>query len=119
MSIISWGRHQKVTFSSSGNLSDWAPPMTPTVFAVTYQRDPVNKPKGQTVLYFGETENPSIHAASIKRNMNDFWSSEGGRPEELFVFVHLMDGSSTPERSRIVERLVLEYQPQANRALTE
>lgn len=104
---------------SCGRLQDWAPLTTPALFAVTYQRDPNNKPKGHTVLYFGETENMARHASSIRDNMSELWSREGGGPEDLFIFVRMMDGSSTQERSRIVENLVMEYQPQANKLAHE
>lgn len=115
MSVISWGRHQRVAFSNSGRLQEWAPDTIPALFAVTYQRDPFNKPKGHTVLYFGETDNMAEKASSIKHNMKEVWSRDGGDPSDLFIFVRQMDGSTTQERFRILERLILEYQPEANR----
>lgn len=119
MSIISWGRREKVTFSAGGGLEDWIPPTIPAVFAVTYQRDPNNKPKGHTVLFFGETENMARHASSIKHKMRELWSRQGGTPEDLFIFVHLMDGSTPEARFRIVESLISEYQPPVNKLASE
>lgn len=119
MSIISWGRRDRVTFSSCGSISDWKPPAAPALFAVTYQRDSLNKPKGHTVFYFGESEDMSRQANSIRAEMSEIWAKEGGRPEDLFVFVHLMDGSTAKERAGILERLVIEYQPDANKLKNE
>ena len=117
MNVISWGKREKFTFSSCGGLREWAPPTVPALFAVTYQRDPNNKPKGHTVLYFGAADDMARQAGLIKRQMSEIWADENGRPEDLFVFVKAMDGSTVQERSRILERLVLEYQPKANKLI--
>jgi hypothetical protein len=119
MSIISWGRREKVTFSSCGVLDSWIPPAIPALFAVTYQRDPKNKPKGHTVLFFGESENMARHASSIKSKMRELWSRNGGTPEDLFLFVRSMDDSTSEERLKVVEGLILEYQPQVNKLASE
>ena len=113
MSTISWGRQQKFTFSSCGSLDTWVAPAIPAVFAVTYQRDPKNKPKAHTVLYFGESEDLSLHASSIKKRLVENW--EDGSSDDLFVFVLPMTASTKTERARVQEQLVLEYQPHANR----
>lgn len=115
MSIISWGRRERVPFSSYGALDGWAPPQIPALFAVTYQRDPQNKPKSHTVLYFGESESLSSNATSIRSKMHEVWSREGGALADLFVFVHPMESSTRNERSRILQNLILEYQPEGNR----
>jgi hypothetical protein len=114
MSTISWGRQQKITFSSCGSLDNWVAPVMPAVFAVTYHRDPRNKPKAHTVLYFGESDDLSQHALSIKRQLVENW--EGNSLNDLFVFVHPMAGSTRIERARVQEQLVLEYQPYVNSA---
>lgn len=119
MSIISWGRRESVTFTSCGNLREWAPPAVAGLYAVTYQREPAKKPKGHSVLFFGECDNFADHVNSIRHRMGEFWTREGGQQDDLFIFVHLMDGSSMPQRRRLVESLVSEYQPQANRQLVE
>lgn len=116
MSTISWGRHEKFSFSSCGVLNSWSAPTVSAVYAVTYQRDPQNKPRAHTVLYFGESEDLSRQAESIKREMSEVWQREGGNSTDLFVFIHPMNGSTRVERSRVLERLVLEYQPHGNRA---
>jgi len=115
-STISWGRHERYKFTAYGGLTEWVPPVTPAVFAVTYRRDPQNKPKGHTVLLFGECDDMAQHAMSIKRQIMEVWSDNGGTIDDLYVFVHAMPGSTKSERSRIKETLVLEYQPQANNA---
>jgi hypothetical protein len=114
-STITWGRHQRITFAAGGLLHTWVAPAVPAVFAITYQRDQVNKPKGHTVFYFGESEDLSQHASSIKRRAQESW--DGDSADDLFVFVHPMAGSTKLERSRVHEQLVLEYQPSANCAL--
>jgi hypothetical protein len=115
MSIISWGRRERYAFSSCGALESWTPPAVPAVYAVTYQRDPSNTPKSHTVLLFGESANLSDQAYSIKTRMNDLLSRQGGNYSDLFIFIHPMKDSAPIERSRVVERLVLEYQPEGNR----
>jgi hypothetical protein len=47
--------------------------------------------------------------------MNDLLSRQGGNYSDLFIFIHPMKDSAPIERSRVVERLVLEYQPEGNR----
>lgn len=114
MSTITWGRHERITFTACGLLHTWVAPDVPAVYAITYQRDQVNKPKAHTVFYFGESESLSQHASSIKRKAQESWDGDG--TDDLFVFVHPMAGSTRSERSRLQEQLVLEYQPLANRA---
>ncbi len=115
-SVISWGRHQRFRFSACGQLDDWTAPSVPAVFAVTYRRDPMNKPKGHTVLLFGECEDVSQATHSIRQQVMDVWSENGGTSDELYVFLHAMPGSTRAERTRVKETLVIEYQPTANYA---
>jgi hypothetical protein len=112
MTTITWGRHQRVTFAACGLLHTWVAPSVPAVFAITYQRDQTNKPRAHTVFYFGECDDLSHHASSIKRKAEERWDGDGR--DDLYVFVHEMAGSTKVERSRLQEQLVLEYQPQAN-----
>jgi hypothetical protein len=114
MSVISWGRQERFKFSACGSLNEFMPAPSAAVFAITYRKDPQNKPKAHTVLYFGETEDLSQQLSSVKRRVMDIFADDGGTPDELYVFVHEMAGSTKPQRSRVQERLVLEYQPQAN-----
>ena len=114
MSIISWGRQERFKFSACGTLNEWMPPVQPAVFAITYRRDPRNKPKAHTVLYFGESEDISQQISLVKRRVMDIFADDGGTSDELYVFVHDMTGSTKQQRSKVQERLVLEYQPQAN-----
>lgn len=115
MSTISWGRQERFAFSAGGSLEAWAPPAIPAVYAVTYQRDPLNKPRGHTVFYFGETDNLARNADSIKAKIRDILHRDGGSGEDLSVFIHSMENSTPAQRARVLERLVLEYQPQGNR----
>lgn len=114
MSTISWGRHEKYAFSSCGALMSWSPQVVPAVYAATYQRDPRNKPKAHTVFLFGETDDLAKNVDSIKRNLMEVFQRDGGNPQDLFIFIHPMNGSTRLERSRVMERLVLEYQPPGN-----
>ena len=111
---ISWGRHERYKFTAYGALSEWVPPVTPAVFAITYRRDPQKTPKGHTVLLFDECNDMAQHASSIRRQILEIWAEDGGTIDDLYVFVHAMPGSTKVERARIKETLVLEYQPQAN-----
>jgi len=115
-SVISWGRHERFRFSACGKLDDWAAPSVAAVFAVTYRRDPRNKPKGHTVLLFGECEDVSQVTHSIRQQVMDVWAESGGTSDELYVFLHAMPGSTRAERTRVKETLVIEYQPTANYA---
>jgi hypothetical protein len=111
---VSWGRRERYKFASCGNLNGWVPPVVPAVFAITYKQDPHNLPKTHTVLYFGECEDLSKQAVSLNRKVVDFWMGNGGTEDDLYVFVHQMDGSSKFDRSKVQERLVAEYQPHVN-----
>lgn len=115
MSVISWGRQERFKFSACGSLGGWVPPVMPAVYAVTYRRDPQRSPKSHTVLFFGECEDLSVDAHRIKQKVLDVWLGNGGSLDDLYVFVHPMEGSTKRERSRVQERLVLEYQPQVNK----
>ncbi|MBX9569805.1 MAG: hypothetical protein K2X77_12985 [Candidatus Obscuribacterales bacterium] len=111
---ISWGRAEKVTFSNCGALDQWVAEPTPAVYAVTYQKDPLNKPKSHTVLFFGESEDLAQQQTTIKHQVCDAWNREGGHSNELFVFVCPMKGSTKQQRIKLQQQLVLEYQPRAN-----
>jgi hypothetical protein len=76
----------------------------------------MNKPKGHTVLLFGECEDVSQATHSIRQQVMDVWSENGGTSDELYVFLHAMPGSTRAERTRVKETLVIEYQPTANYA---
>lgn len=116
---ISWGREQRVSFSNCGALDNWVAEPTPAIFVVTYQRDPLNKPKAHTVLFFGEAEDLAVQQSSIKEQISNIWKREGGKSSELFVFVSPMKGSTKQQRAKVQERLVLEYQPRANTYIEE
>lgn len=111
---ISWGRQEKFTFSNCGALDSWTAESTPAVYAVTYQKDPLNKPKAHTVLFFGESDDLSLQESNIKHKISDAWRKEGGQSSELFVFVCPLKEMTKQQRTRVHERLVLEYQPRAN-----
>ena len=114
-STISWGRQERFKFSAFGPLDGWVAPAIPAVYAVTYRRDPRNHPKAHTVLFFGETEDLSVHAHSIKQKVVENWNDHGHTSDDLYILVHPMEGSSKPQRLRVQERLILEYQPQINK----
>lgn len=113
MSTVSWGKRERFKFSNCGAFLDWAPPVVSAVYAITYKQEPDRKPKSHTVLYFGESEDLSQQASVLKR-IEEFWTEGGGAPDDLYVFVHHMAGSTKFERSAVQNRLVSEYQPHAN-----
>ncbi|MBX9686566.1 MAG: hypothetical protein K2X27_07675 [Candidatus Obscuribacterales bacterium] len=114
MSIISWGRTNRYDFSACGGLDSWVPEVRSGVFAITYRRDPVNKPKAHTVFFFGECENLPADISRIKSNLIQRWQEMGGTPDDLYVFVHPMNDSTKLQRAKVQQNLVLQYQPEAN-----
>lgn len=112
---ISWGKRQRFKFNPGGTLNEWAPPMLPAVYAITYKQDPTNKPKAHTVLFFGQADDLSQQAARSHNHVLDFWANNGGNDSELFVFVLAMPDSTRWERSSVQEQLVSEYNPDCNR----
>lgn len=68
------------------------------------------------MFFFGECDDLAKYASGIKRKMAEVWAEDGGSSDDLYVFVHTMEGSTKNERARVQERLVMEYQPQVNAA---
>lgn len=91
----------------------WMPPPLAAVYSITYKQDPENKPKYHTVLYFGETSDLSQEVGAIKQVLSDSVDMQF-YPDELFVFVHPMPGSTRFERSEIQSALVRDYRPRGN-----
>lgn len=112
---ISWGKRERFKFIGGGALVDWSPEAIPALYAITYKQDPVNKPKSHTVLYFGEAEALAEQAPSNNQEILDTWTRNGGRADELFIFIHPMPGSTQRHRLNAYEQLVLEYRPEGNR----
>lgn len=110
---VTFGKRQKLTFRSEGTLNTWRPEAGPGIYAITYKRDAEGKPKAHTVLYFGDTDNFTVQAPSIKQDFQQ-WCKEHGTDTELFVFCHPMPSSSKYERSNLTHQLIMEYDPQAN-----
>jgi len=111
---VSWGRRQRYKFSNGGSLNIWVPPAFPAVYAITYKQDANNRPKSHTVLFFGEASDLSQEAPALNRRVLETWADTGGDPEELFVFVLPMHGSTRGERLRVHQELVGDYRPAAN-----
>lgn len=84
------------------------------MFAVTYKRDNVNRPKSHTVLYFGESADVSKDVATQCNNIRELWVNRGGSESELFVFYHGMPSSNEMQRSAVQAQLVAEYDPLMN-----
>jgi hypothetical protein len=114
MKTMSFGMSRRFRFTSEGNLGEWVPQPQAAVYAITYKQDPVAKPKSHTILYFGQSADVAGQAAAIKRDAQNWWSRQGGSPEELYVFVHAMPDSSPDERAEVQSRLIAEYDPMAN-----
>ncbi len=110
---ISWGIRERYKFTAGGALPAWTPPSMPAVYSITYKQDPQKKPKAHTVLYFGESSDLSQESASINRVL-ETWRFTGGVPEDLYVFVHPMPGSSQYERAKVQHELVNDYRPHGN-----
>ncbi len=110
---ISWGRTERFKFSSGGGLSSWVPPSLAAVYSITYKQDPFKKPKAHTVLYFGESADLSRDVTSIDQVVDHFVDSNIG-PDELFVFIHPMPGSTRFERIKVQQSLIGDYRPRGN-----
>ena len=109
---ISWGRRERFRFNAGGALSAWVPPSLAAVYSITYKQDPDKKPKAHTVLYFGETSD--LSRESINQVLNECVDVQHMGPDELFVFIHPMPGSSSGERSKVQHSLIGDYRPRGN-----
>lgn len=111
---ISWGKRERYKFHKVGTLPDWKPPADSAVYAITYQADADKQPKSHTVLYFGEVADMAQEAPAINERVIESWRNTGGTPNDLFVFVHPMSGSTKQERLRLQQQLVIDYRPHCN-----
>jgi len=112
---ISWGKSERFKFKGAGALINWSPETIPALYAITYKQDPQNRPKSHTVLFFGQAEVLAEQAPLYNQEILDNWTINGGRADELFVFIHPMPGSTQRHRLNAFEQLVEEYRPQGNR----
>jgi hypothetical protein len=112
---ISCGKKERFKFRAGGSLIHWSPQMVSALYAITYKQDPKNKPKSHTILFFGQAENLAEQAPAYNQNVLDDWTKNGGDPNELFIFVHPMPGSTLRDRLNAHEQLVIEYSPDGNR----
>jgi hypothetical protein len=110
---ISWGLTERVKFTSGGQLSNWVAPSLPAVYSVTYKRDPANKAKAHTVLYFGEASDLSRETPTINQFLIEIADSDV-RPSDLFIFIHPMPGSTQHERMKLMQTLIGDYRPRGN-----
>lgn len=112
MSIVTFGKKQRLKFMTGGTLDKWQPAQGPAIYALTYKQDAVLKPKSHTVVYFGEAED--LASPTIYRDLRKWWETNSGELGELYVFFHPMPGSSQYERGRVQHQLALEYEPRGN-----
>ncbi|HEY9790811.1 MAG TPA: hypothetical protein V6D22_10455 [Candidatus Obscuribacterales bacterium] len=114
MGAVSFGKRNRIRFTPGGTLKEWQPPSGAAIYAVTYQQDPVTRPKSHSVLYFGETADLAKQAAVIREKLHSWWENNGGTGGELYIFYHEMPGSSQNERVNVQHQLVVEYDPRGN-----
>lgn len=114
MTTVSWGRRDRYRFVSSGALKSWVPPALPAVYAITYKKEPEDRPKEHTVFYFGDAADLAQEASGLNQKVLESWSSTGGSIDDLYVFVHTTANISDAERLRICKQLILDYRPHAN-----
>lgn len=109
---INWGN---LKFEPIEQLSTWDPPTFGGIYAITFKKDPVNKPEEHTVLYFGETNN------FAKRGINDThhkyicWKSHA-KQSELYVSVASVFTDSMRKNGE--EQLISKYKPVCNEEFT-
>jgi hypothetical protein len=113
MSTASWGRTERYKFNSVGSLVNWSREALPALYVITYKQKPDVKPNSHTVLYFGECEDLSKEDGTLTNVLRN-WAEDGGKADELYVFVRPMPGSSQFDRAKIQRALVGEYYPRAN-----
>jgi len=111
---ISWGIKDRFKFVAAGPLSSWDPPSLPAVYAITYNQQ-ASRPKSHTMLYCGHSEDLSKDAHELNEQVKEAWKVAGRDIAELFVFVHPMQGSTSSQRVKVQEQLVVEYRLQCNR----
>ena len=114
MGAVSFGKRKRIRFTGGEPLKEWQPSAGAAVYAVTYQQDPVGRPKSHSVVYFGETADLSKQFPAIREELRSWWENDGVASGDLFVFYHEMPGSSQLERENVQHQLVLEYEPRGN-----
>ncbi|SRR5579885_41067 len=112
---ISWGKTNRIKFAGAFKLEGWAPPNIQAVYAITYKRDPDNRPNSHTVLYFGHGSDLAEQGLPWNHEDSSLWIDFAGGRAELYVFVHPMPAATQLERWRLHEQLVCEYSPACNR----
>lgn len=111
---MSFGKRNRIRFTSGGALKEWHPSGGAAVYAVTYRPDAVSRPKSHSVVYFGETGDLSKQFPLIRDKVHAWWEQHGGTDAELFVFYHEMPGSSQNDRVNVQHQLIMEYDPRGN-----
>lgn len=111
---ISWGIKERFRFTAAGPLSSWDPPSVSAVYAITSKQNPV-KPKAHTILFLGQADDLAREAHELNRQVIDAWKDSGQDVHDLHVFIHMMPGSTSGQRTTVQEQLITEYHPRCNR----
>ena len=100
---INWGEY---AFEEIVPLDIWDPPLYGGIYAITYKKDPTNKPKVHTLLYIGETGNFSERGIGPDHHKYDCWKRHSNRTN-LYVSIHIdmIEESRQAKEKDLITRL--------------
>lgn len=78
------------SFSAIESLNTWNPPSFGGIYAITYKKDPTNKPNVHTPLYFGETDDFIGRRIDSNHHKYECWKNNANQGE-LYVSIHRED----------------------------
>lgn len=106
---VNWGDYE---FDSIKSLNNWDPPTYGGIYAITFIKDPENKPNTHTILYFGETENFAERGISKTHHKYTCWKHHAYQ-KSLYVSIHRV--YSDDVRKSREEKLISHYNPDCNK----
>ena len=105
---INYGGYE---FESIKLLDSWNPPSYGGIYAISFKKDPVNKPDTYSILYFGETEDFSERGIDSSHHKYKCWKYHGYQ-KNLYVSIHQV--YSEDVRKNREQKLIASYNPKCN-----
>lgn len=90
-------------------LSEWGPPMDEVVFLMMRRTKDTFE-----VIYAGESGKTDASDYFTKSDNFKCWIQNAGSEYNLYLSIYPMWGSSSDERKRIVDQIVIKYSPTCN-----
>ena len=106
---INWGEYE---FSPIEQLDQWSAPSYGGIYAITFKKDPVQKPQRHTILYFGKAKNFSERGIGVNHHKYKCWKYHAYQ-KDLYISVHRVDREAV--RSVRELQLITDREPVCNK----